>query len=144
MIPRYARPEMVAIWEPQTKFKIWFEIEAHACDALAELGVIPKEAAATIWARARDVTFDVDRIDAIEREVKHDVIAFLTHLAEFVGPDSRFVHQGKRTQPLVGGVLSSRGAAACALGAGAGAGAAAVCATGASWPVATCSGIADE
>lgn len=101
MIPRYSRPQMTAIWEPQTKFKIWFEIEAHACDALAELGVIPKEAAATIWARARDVTFDVDRIDAIEREVKHDVIAFLTHLAEFVGPDSRFVHQGMTSSDVL-------------------------------------------
>ncbi|MBL8573249.1 MAG: adenylosuccinate lyase [Hyphomicrobiaceae bacterium] len=101
MIPRYSRPQMTAIWEPQTKFKIWFEIEAHACDALAELGVIPREAAATIWAQARDVTFDVDRIDAIEREVKHDVIAFLTHLAEFVGPDSRFVHQGMTSSDVL-------------------------------------------
>src|SRR3984957_20445700 len=78
MIPRYTRPEMASIWEPQTRFKIWFEIEAHAADALAELGVIPKEAARTIWAKARDVTFDVARIDEIERETKHDVIAFLT------------------------------------------------------------------
>lgn len=101
MIPRYSRPQMTAIWEPQTKFKIWFEIEAHACDALAELGVIPREAAATIWAQARDVTFDVDRIDAIEREVKHDVIAFLTHLSEFVGPDSRFVHQGMTSSDVL-------------------------------------------
>jgi adenylosuccinate lyase len=101
MIPRYSRPEMTAIWEPQTKFRIWFEIEAHACDALAELGVIPKEAAANIWARAKDVTFDVERIDAIEREVKHDVIAFLTHLAEFIGPDSRFVHQGMTSSDVL-------------------------------------------
>jgi adenylosuccinate lyase len=101
MIPRYSRAAMTAIWEPQTKFRIWFEIEAHACDALAELGVIPKEAAANIWARAKDVTFDVERIDAIEREVKHDVIAFLTHLGEFIGPDSRFVHQGMTSSDVL-------------------------------------------
>ncbi len=101
MIPRYSRAEMTAIWDPQTKFRIWFEIEAHACDALAELGVIPKESAANIWAKARDVTFDVARIDAIEREVKHDVIAFLTHLAEFIGPDSRFVHQGMTSSDVL-------------------------------------------
>src|SRR5437660_7510785 len=94
MIPRYTRPEMAAIWEPQTRFKIWFEIEAHAADALAELGTIPKEAARTVWAKAKNATFDVARIDEIERETKHDVIAFLTHLAEIVGPDARFVHQG--------------------------------------------------
>src|ERR1043166_5081965 len=94
MIPRYTRAEMAAIWEPQTRFRIWFEIEAHAADALAELGVIPKEAAKTIWAKGKDAKFDIDRIDAIEREVKHDVIAFLTHLAEIVGPQARFVHQG--------------------------------------------------
>src|SRR5436190_1218880 len=88
MIPRYSRPEMVAIWEPQTRFRIWFEIEAHACDALAELGVIPKESARAIWEKADKVTFDVDRIDEIERVTKHDVIAFLTHLGEFIGPDS--------------------------------------------------------
>jgi adenylosuccinate lyase len=84
---------MVAIWSPETKFRIWFEIEAHACDALAAVGAIPASAAAAVW-RAKDVTFDVARIDAIEREVKHDVIAFLTHLAEHVGPEARFVHQG--------------------------------------------------
>src|ERR1700688_2006357 len=94
MISRYTRPEMAAIWEAQTRFKIWFEIEAHAADALAELGVIPKEAARTIWAKARDATFDVARIDEIERETKHDVLAFTTHLAEIVGPEARFVHQG--------------------------------------------------
>src|SRR5450432_2178208 len=94
MIPRYSRPEMVAIWAPQTRFRIWFEIEAHACDALAEIGVIPKESAKAIWEKAGDVTFDVERIDEIERVTKHDVIAFLTHLAEFIGPDARFVHQG--------------------------------------------------
>ena len=94
MIPRYSRPAMVAIWEPETRFKIWFEIEAHACDAMAELGIIPKSAAETIWAKGRDAVFDVARIDAIERETKHDVIAFLTHLAEIVGPEARFVHLG--------------------------------------------------
>jgi len=101
MIPRYSRAEMTSIWDPQTKFRIWFEIEAHACDALAELGVIPKESAANIWAKAKDVTFDIARIDAIEREVKHDVIAFLTHLAEFIGPDSRFVHQGMTSSDVL-------------------------------------------
>ena len=94
MIPRYTRPEMAAIWSPETRFRIWFEIEAHAADAMAELGIIPKAAAAQIWAKGRNAKFDVARIDAIEREVKHDVIAFLTHLAEIVGPEARFVHQG--------------------------------------------------
>ncbi|MBW8317996.1 MAG: adenylosuccinate lyase, partial [Rhizobium sp.] len=83
MIPRYSRPEMVAIWSPETKFRIWFEIEAHACDALADLGVIPKESARTIWEKGGAAKFDVDRIDEIEAVTKHDVIAFLTHLAEF-------------------------------------------------------------
>ena len=101
MIPRYTRPEMASIWEPQTRFKIWFEIEAHAADALAELGVIPKEAASTIWAKAKDATFDVARIDEIERETKHDVIAFLTHLAEIVGPEARFVHQGMTSSDVL-------------------------------------------
>src|SRR5580700_7586767 len=101
MISRYTRPEMAAVWEAQTRFKIWFEIEAHAADALAELGVIPKEAAKTIWAKARDATFDVARIDEIERETKHDVIAFLTHLAEIVGPEARFVHQGMTSSDVL-------------------------------------------
>ncbi len=101
MIPRYTRPEMASIWEAQTRFRIWFEIEAHAADALAELGVIPKEAARTIWAKARDATFDVARIDEIERETKHDVIAFLTHLAEIVGPEARFVHQGMTSSDVL-------------------------------------------
>jgi adenylosuccinate lyase len=101
MIPRYSRPEMTAIWDPQTRFKIWFEIEAHAADALAELGTIPKEAAKTIWAKAKDATFDVARIDEIERETKHDVIAFLTHLAEIVGPEARFVHQGMTSSDVL-------------------------------------------
>jgi adenylosuccinate lyase len=101
MLSRYTRPEMAAIWEAQTRFKIWFEIEAHAADALAELGVIPKEAAKTVWAKARDVMFDVARIDEIERETKHDVIAFLTHLAEIVGPEARFVHQGMTSSDVL-------------------------------------------
>ncbi|HYA72469.1 MAG TPA: adenylosuccinate lyase, partial [Roseiarcus sp.] len=101
MIPRYSRSEMVAIWAPQTRFKIWFEIEAHACDALAEIGVIPKESAAAIWEKAGNATFDVARIDEIERVAKHDVIAFLTHLAEFIGPDSRFVHQGMTSSDVL-------------------------------------------
>ncbi|WP_420559120.1 adenylosuccinate lyase [Tepidicaulis sp.] len=101
MIPRYSRPEMASIWDPATKFRIWFEIEAHACDALAELGVIPKEAAKTIWERGGKAEFDVARIDEIEREVKHDVIAFLTHLSEFVGEDSRFVHQGMTSSDVL-------------------------------------------
>ncbi|WP_166298113.1 adenylosuccinate lyase [Bradyrhizobium sp. 2S1] len=101
MIPRYTRPEMASIWEPQTRFKIWFEIEAHAADALAELGVIPKEAARTIWAKGKDATFNVERIDEIERETKHDVIAFLTHLAEIVGPEARFVHQGMTSSDVL-------------------------------------------
>ncbi len=101
MIPRYSRPEMAAIWSPETKFRIWFEIEAHACDALAELGVIPKQAAKTIWERGGNATFDIERIDAIERETKHDVIAFLTHLAEIVGPDARFVPQGMTSSDVL-------------------------------------------
>src|SRR5215813_2249736 len=101
MIPRYTRPEMASIWEAQTRFKIWFEIEAHAADALAELGVIPKQAARTIWAKAGNATFDVVRIDEIERETKHDVIAFTTHLAEIVGPEARFVHQGMTSSDVL-------------------------------------------
>lgn len=101
MIPRYSRPEMVAIWSPETKFRIWFEIEAHACDALAEIGVIPKEAAKTIWEKGGAAKFDVARIDEIEAVTKHDVIAFLTHLAEFVGPDSRFIHQGMTSSDVL-------------------------------------------
>lgn len=101
MIPRYSRPDMVAIWSPETKFRIWFEIEAHACDALAAIGVIPKSAAETIWEKGGSATFDVDRIDEIEAVTKHDVIAFLTHLAEFVGPDSRFIHQGMTSSDVL-------------------------------------------
>ena len=101
MIPRYTRPEMAAIWDPQMRYRIWFEIEAHAADALAELGVIPKAAAKKIWDKGKNATFDVARIDAIEREVKHDVIAFLTHLAEIVGPEARFVHQGMTSSDVL-------------------------------------------
>ena len=97
-IPRYSRAPMAAIWEPENKFKIWFEIEAHACDAQAELGVIPKEAAKAVWDRG---AFEVDRIDEIERETKHDVIAFLTNLAEHVGADARFVHQGMTSSDVL-------------------------------------------
>jgi adenylosuccinate lyase len=101
MIPRYSRPEMTAIWEPQTRFRIWFEIEAHAADAMAKLGIVPKAAAKKIWAMGRDAIFDVARIDAIEAETKHDVIAFLTHLSEIVGPDARFVHQGMTSSDVL-------------------------------------------
>ena len=100
MIERYSRPEMAAVWSPETRFRIWFEIEAHACDAQAELGVIPKSAAEAVW-KAREVEFDIARIDEIEREVKHDVIAFLTHLAEHVGPEARFVHQGMTSSDVL-------------------------------------------
>ncbi|EDP65923.1 adenylosuccinate lyase [alpha proteobacterium BAL199] len=98
MIPRYSREKMAAIWAPESKFRIWFEIEAHACDAQAELGVIPKEAAKAVWERG---AFEVERIDAIEAEVKHDVIAFLTNLAEHVGPEARFVHQGMTSSDVL-------------------------------------------
>lgn len=106
MIPRYARPEMVAIWSPETRFRIWFEIEAHATDKLAELGVVPKEAAKKIWEKGGPATFDIDRIDEIERETKHDVIAFLTHLAEIVGPEARFVHQGMTSSDVLDTTLA--------------------------------------
>jgi adenylosuccinate lyase len=101
MVPRYSRPDMVAIWSPETKFRIWFEIEAHATTALADLGVVPKEAAEIVWEKGSKAVFDVERIDAIEREVKHDVIAFLTHLAEIVGPEARFVHQGMTSSDVL-------------------------------------------
>ncbi|MBC7165300.1 MAG: adenylosuccinate lyase [Roseovarius sp.] len=101
MIPRYSRPEMVQIWEPATKYRIWFEIEAHACDAMADLGMIPRENAQAVW-KAKDVAFDVARIDEIEAETRHDVIAFLTHLAEHVGADeARFVHQGMTSSDVL-------------------------------------------
>jgi adenylosuccinate lyase len=101
MIPRYSRPQMAAIWTPQTRFRIWFEIEAHAADAMAELGMIPKAAAKKIWRKGKAAQFDIDRIDEIERETKHDVIAFLTHLAEIVGPEARFVHQGMTSSDVL-------------------------------------------
>ena len=101
MIPRYSRPEMVAIWSPETRFRIWFEIEAHACDAMADLGVIPRANAEAVW-QARDAQFDVARIDEIEAVTKHDVIAFLTHLGEIIGPDAaRFVHQGMTSSDVL-------------------------------------------
>ncbi|MEL6298680.1 MAG: adenylosuccinate lyase [Pseudomonadota bacterium] len=106
MIPRYARPEMTEIWEPQTRFRIWFEIEAHAASAMAELGTIPKAAAETIWEKGSAARFDVDRIAEIEAETKHDVIAFLTHLAEHVGPEARFVHQGMTSSDVLDTCLS--------------------------------------
>ncbi len=101
MIPRYSRPEMVAIWEPEARYRIWFEIEAHAATAMADIGMIPKSAAETIWAKGSVVAFDAAKIDAIERVTKHDVIAFLTHLAEFVGDDARFIHQGMTSSDVL-------------------------------------------
>jgi adenylosuccinate lyase len=101
MIPRYSRPEAAAIWSPETRFRIWFEIEAHAADAMADLGMIPKEAAKKIRDKGKDAKFDVARIDAIERETRHDVIAFLTHLAEIVGPEARFVHLGMTSSDVL-------------------------------------------
>ncbi len=103
MIPRYSRPEMTSIWSEDSKFQIWFEIEAHACDAQAKLGVIPAEAAATVWQRG---AFEIDRINEIERETKHDVIAFLTNLAEHVGEEARFVHQGMTSSDVLDTTLS--------------------------------------
>jgi adenylosuccinate lyase len=101
MIPRYSRPDMVAIWSPETRFRIWFEIEAHAADAMAKLGMVPKAAAKKIWAKGKNAKFDVARIDEIERVTKHDVIAFLTHLAEIVGPEARFVHSGMTSSDVL-------------------------------------------
>ena len=101
MIPRYSRPEMVDIWSPSTKFKIWYEIEAHACDAMAKIGIIPAENAEAVW-KAKDVEFNVSRIDEIEATTKHDVIAFLTHLAEHIGnEEARFVHQGMTSSDVL-------------------------------------------
>jgi adenylosuccinate lyase len=101
MIPRYSRPEMAAIWSPETRFRIWFEIEAHAATAMGELGIIPKAAAKKVWDKGKAATFDIARIDAIEAEVKHDVIAFLTHLSEIVGPEARFVHAGMTSSDVL-------------------------------------------
>ena len=100
-IPRYTRPQMAAVWSPETRFRIWFEIEAHAADAMAELGMIPKDAAKKIWAKGKAAKFDAARIEEIERGVKHDVVAFLTHLAEIVGPQARFVHQGMTSSDVL-------------------------------------------
>ena len=101
MIPRYSRDAMVRIWTPETRFRIWFEIEAHAATAMAEIGIIPRDAAETIWRMGEPAVFDVERMDAIERETKHDVIAFLTHLSEIVGPEARFVHQGMTSSDVL-------------------------------------------
>src|SRR5579884_184158 len=101
MIPRYARHEMSRLWEAQSRYRIWFEIEAHACDALAEIGLIPREAAKAIWEKAGHVTFDPARIDEIEKVTRHDVIAFLTYLAEFIGPEARFLHQGMTSSDVL-------------------------------------------
>ncbi len=101
MIPRYSRPAMAAIWSPETRFRIWFEIEAHALDAMADIGVVPKSAARAVWRKGRKANFDIARIDAIEAETRHDVIAFLTHLAEIVGPEARFVHQGLTSSDIL-------------------------------------------
>lgn len=101
MIPRYSRPEMTRIWEPETRFRIWFEIEAHAASASAQLGIIPEAAAKKIWEKGSEAVFDVKRIDEIEAVTKHDVIAFLTHLAEHVGPEARFVHQGMTSSDVL-------------------------------------------
>ena len=101
MIPRYSRPDMVAIWSPESKFRIWYEIEAHACQAMADIGVIPQANADAVW-RAKDVEFDIARIDEIEAVTKHDVIAFLTHLAEHIGSEeARFVHQGMTSSDVL-------------------------------------------
>lgn len=106
MIPRYSRPEMVRIWEPETRYRIWFEIESHAATAMANLGIIPKEAAEVIWKKGSKARFEVARIDAIEQTTKHDVIAFLTHLAEIVGPEARFVHQGMTSSDVLDTTLN--------------------------------------
>ena len=105
MIPRYSRPAMTKIWEPDNRFRIWFEIEAHACDAQVQLGVIPAEAAKAVWQRGK---WNIERIDEIERETKHDVIAFLTNLAEYVGPEARFVHQGMTSSDVLDTCLSAQ------------------------------------
>ena len=101
MIPRYTRPEMASIWTPEQRFRIWFEIEAHAATAMSEIGIVPKEAARIIWEKGQDAVFDTARIDEIEAVTKHDVIAFLTHLAEIVGPEARFVHQGMTSSDVL-------------------------------------------
>jgi adenylosuccinate lyase len=106
MIPRYTRDDMARIWAPETRYRIWFEIEAHAADRMAELGIIPKDAPKAIWAKGKDATFNAARIDEIEAVTKHDVIAFLTHLAEIIGPEARFVHQGMTSSDVLDTCLS--------------------------------------
>jgi adenylosuccinate lyase len=106
MIPRYSRPEMARIWDPETRYRIWFEIEAHAASAMAEIGAIPREAAHAIWERGSRTKIDVTRIDAIEQATKHDVIAFLTHMAEIIGPEARFLHQGMTSSDVLDTCLS--------------------------------------
>ncbi len=106
MIPRYSRPEMAAIWSPETKFRIWFDIEAHAAEAMAAIGAVPKAAAKAIRAKGDKATFDIARIDEIERETRHDVIAFLTHVAEIVGPEARYLHQGLTSSDVLDTALS--------------------------------------
>src|SRR5689334_14590089 len=101
MIPRYSRPEMAAIWSPETRYRIWFDIEAHALDAMAEIGAVPKAAAKVVRTKGAKATFDIARIDEIERETKHDVIAFLTHVAELVGPEARYLHQGMTSSDVL-------------------------------------------
>ncbi|NTU77346.1 MAG: adenylosuccinate lyase, partial [Alphaproteobacteria bacterium] len=98
MIPRYSRAEMARIWEPENRLRIWFEIEAYACDAQAELGVIPASAAKNVWKKGK---WELARIDEIEKETRHDVLAFLTNLAEHIGPDARFVHQGMTSSDIL-------------------------------------------
>ncbi|HEY0324963.1 MAG TPA: lyase family protein, partial [Allosphingosinicella sp.] len=107
MVPRYSRPAMAAIWSPESRFRIWFEIEAHALDAMAEIGVVPREAAAKVWEWWRtEPAIDVERIDAIEAVTKHDVIAFLTWVAEQVGPEARFLHQGMTSSDVLDTALA--------------------------------------
>jgi adenylosuccinate lyase len=108
MIPRYSRPDMTAVWSPETRFRIWFEIEAAAAEAMAEIGLIPKEAAKAIRKNGDKAKFDVARIDEIEKTTKHDVIAFLTHLAEFIGPEARFVHQGMTSSDVLDTCLAAQ------------------------------------
>ena len=103
MIERYSRKEMVQIWSQEEKFNIWFQIEAHACDAQAKIGVIPKEAAKVIWEKGK---FEINKIDEIEKTTKHDVIAFLTNLAEHIGEDARFIHQGMTSSDVLDTTLS--------------------------------------
>src|SRR6201987_1388275 len=98
MIPRYSRPAMSAIWEAENRFRIWFEIEALACDALAKAGIIPASAAKAIREKGK---FEIARIDEIERQIHHDVVAFLTNLAEHIGPEARFLHQGMTSSDVL-------------------------------------------